>query len=91
MLAYINILILALLYGMSICESEWVIDSDQIYGIKEPDGFTRENISCLPELSIVITSVAYGYRVRNYLGIEIYMIVSYKGHRRNSSMWRKYD
>ena len=82
MLAYINILILALLNGMSICESEWVIDSDQIYGIKEPDGFTRENISCLPELSIVITSVAYGYRVRNYLGIKIYyMIVSYKGHR----------
>ena len=78
MLAYINIFILVWLSGLSICESEWVVDSDQIYGIREPDGFTRENISCSPELSIAITSVAYGYKVRNYLAIKICMTVSYR-------------
>ena len=67
MLTYLNILILAWLNVLSICDSEWVVDSDQIYGIKEPDGFTRENISCSPELSIVITSIVYGYKVRNDL------------------------
>ncbi len=67
MLTYLNILILAWLNVLSICDSEWVVDSDQIYGIKEPDGFTRENISCAPELSIVITSIVYGYKVRNDL------------------------
>ena len=61
MLSYI--LILAWLSVPMTCDSEWVVDSDQIYGIKEPDGYTRENVSCSPNLSIVITSVVYGYKV----------------------------
>ena len=79
MLTHINILILAWLNVLSICDSDWVVDSDQIYGIKEPDGFTRDNISCAPDLSIVITSVVYGYKVGNLLSIRVLYILFQTG------------
>ena len=44
-------------------ESEFILDSDQIYGLREPDGFARESFSCPSEFSIIITSAAYGYKV----------------------------
>ena len=44
-------------------ESEFILDSDQIYGLREPDGFAREEFSCPSDYSIVITSAAYGYKV----------------------------
>ena len=44
-------------------ESEFILDSDQIYGLREPDGFAREEFSCPSDFSIVITSAAYGYKV----------------------------
>ena len=40
-----------------------MIDSDRIYGVREPDGFTRDSISCPDDLSIFISSVSFGYKV----------------------------
>ena len=39
------------------------LDSERIYGVREPDGIVRNNISCPSDLSIQIKSVRYGYKV----------------------------
>merc|ERR1712055_1130060 len=38
-----------------------VLDSDRIYGVREPEGFTPENLTCPADTKIVVTSVSFGY------------------------------
>ena len=38
-----------------------VLDSDRVYGVREPEGFGRHNLTCQPGTNIVITSVRFGY------------------------------
>ena len=41
-----------------------MIDSEIIHGVREPDGFTRQNLTCPEGSKIFILSVRFGYRVR---------------------------
>ena len=43
---------------------ELMIDSEIIHGVREPDGFTRQNLTCPEGNKIFILSVRFGYRVR---------------------------
>jgi len=38
-----------------------VLDSDRIYGVREPEGFTPTNLTCPDDSRIVVTSVSFGY------------------------------
>ena len=38
-----------------------VLDSDRIYGVREPEGFARQNLTCPQGTNIVINSVRFGY------------------------------
>ena len=42
---------------------ELMIDSERIHGVREPEGFTREKLTCPPGSQIFLSSVKYGYRV----------------------------
>ena len=37
------------------------LDSDRIYGVREPEGFARQNLTCQQGTNIVINSVRFGY------------------------------
>ena len=54
-------LVISLVDGLG--EDEFMFDSDRIYGVREPEGFTRDNISCPAQFSILVTSVSFGYKV----------------------------
>ena len=41
-----------------------MIDSEIIHGVREPDGFTRQNLTCPQGSKIFILSVRFGYKVR---------------------------
>ena len=43
---------------------ELMIDSEIIHGVREPDGFTRQNLTCPEGNKILILSVRFGYKVR---------------------------
>ena len=43
---------------------ELMIDSEIVHGVREPDGFTRQNLTCPEGNKILILSVRFGYRVR---------------------------
>ena len=40
-----------------------MIDSEIIHGVREPEGFTRQNLTCPQGSKIFILSVRFGYRV----------------------------
>ena len=42
---------------------ELMIDSEIIHGVREPEGFTRQNLTCPQGSKIFILSVRFGYRV----------------------------
>jgi len=58
----VHILWLALVIGLVDGQDEFMFDSDRIYGVREPEGFTRDNISCPAQFSILVTSVSFGYK-----------------------------
>ena len=58
-----RILCLALVISLVDGQDEFMFDSDRIYGVREPEGFTRDNISCPAQFSILVTSVSFGYKV----------------------------
>ena len=41
-----------------------MIDSEIIHGVREPEGFTRQNLTCPQGSKIFILSVRFGYKVR---------------------------
>lgn len=45
---------------------DYEIDSDQYYGIRDPDGYTRERFSCSDGFTIFVTSVKFGFQVLIY-------------------------
>ena len=47
---------------------ELMIDSEIIHGVREPEGFTRQNLTCPLGSRIVILSVRFGYKVREREG-----------------------
>ena len=42
---------------------DYELDSDLYYGIRDADGYSRENFSCSDESKIFVTSVKFGFQV----------------------------